>query len=567
MPQIPVYQTRVREQALEGGLQRAPDVSSGLQSVAKGLGDVSAAAAQIVERDDRAAADAADAEITGAWLQWDAENRGKYRGQNADGYQAEAQGWWRKAAETYGTKLSPRARELASSTLLRKQTSALADVTRHVGAEKERFADESALAAISRTAQLGVTTGEVGSAAQQIREQVATLGARKGWDTAMVQVEQQKHLGQMHLAHIAKLIEDPNGGGAAAAQAYYQSVKGEVPGANQPRVESMLKNSEDEQFASQFSAERAGKPLEQTLQDASKITDTQRREKVITRVKQDHALVREAQREREEKAADTAWQLFAQGKKIPEAVLSGMDGKGRVQLQEAQRARAERALAGKPVKTDWNTYIDLRERLAAGEKIALQAYTEKIGPAQMEQLLDIQIARRTTGAKQDSMLTDHQRIEAAITGLGLDVKRNTEHAAQAGMLTAEIDRRVRAASAAKGDKQLTPDEKQAIIDGVVMDKVYVDTWGRDEQRLVVALTPDEQKSAYVRVGDRNVLVSSVPKEHRMTIIRVLKRKGVPITEQAIVERYLEDQQETAAAQQKRASTTPDQHPRVNQIPR
>lgn len=557
MPQIPVYQPRVREQALDGGTLRAPDVSSGLQAVAKGLGDVSAAATQIVERDDRAAADAADAEITGAWLQWDAENRAKYRGQNAGAYQAEAQGWWRKAAETYGTKLSPRARELVSGTLLRKQTSALADVTRHVGAEKERFADESAMAAITTTAQMGVTTGDVAGAALQIRKQVADIGARKGWDTAMVQAEQQKQLGQMHLAHISKLAET----NAAAAQAYYQSVKGEVPAANQPRVEAVLKNEEDNQFAAQFSAERAGKPLEQTLQDASGITDPQRREKVITRIKQDHALVREAQREREEKAADTAWQLFAQGKKIPEAVLAGMDGRGRVQLQEAQRARAERALAGKPVKTDWNTYIDLRERIAAGEKITLQAYTEKIGPAQMEQLLDIQTARRATGARQDSMMTDHQRIEAAITGLGLDVKKNKEHAAQAGMLTAEIDRRVRAASAAKGDKQLTPDEKQAIVDGVVLDKVYVDTWGRDEQRPVVTLTPDEQKSAYVSVGGRNVLVSSVPQQDRMQIIEALRAVGRPVTEQAVVELYLRGKTNTEAKREAQRQSA------VNQIPR
>jgi len=522
MPQIPVYQTRVREQALEGGLQRAPDVSSGLQSVAKGFGHLAAAAAQIVERDDRAAADAADAEITGAWLQWDAENRAKYRGQNADGYQAEAQGWWRKAAETYGTKLSPRARELVSGTLLRKQTSALADVTRHVGAEKERFAVDSFDAAMKNTMALGVTTGNMVGASDQVRKAVAEFGARRGWDTNMVLAEQKKYLAQGHLAHIAKLIEDPNGG-AAAAQAYYQSVKGEVPEANQPRVESMLKNSEDEQFASQFSAERAGKPLEQTLQDASKITDTQRREKVITRVKQDHALVREAQREREEKAADTAWQLFAQGKKIPEAVLSGMDGKGRVQLQEAQRARAERMLAGKPVKTDAKTlaavYDMARENPEDFKKMRLSTLVERIAVNDLERVQSLQ---------RDMNKPDREKDVATTTQLMGVYTAGWKPERRAPFEAAVYDE-LNSFEKSKG-KPASYEEKKKIMGRMIVDgEVLSGSWFKnDPNKRYYEATPEERKR----------FAPTISSEDRALITSALKAEGIAApTEKQIVDRF------------------------------
>jgi hypothetical protein len=220
-----------------------------------------------------------------------------------------------------------------------------------------------------------------------------------------------------------------------------------------------------------------------------------------------------------------------------------MNGRERAQLQESMRTRSERMAQGTPVKTNMLTYIDVREKLARGETVDLRAYTEKIGKAEMEQLLDIQGAVRTGGVKQDSMLTDEGRINAAIVGLGIDKKKNPEIAAN---LTNEIDRRVRAASAAKGGKDLTADEKQGIVDRVVLDKVYVDEWGTDPQKPLALLTPEEVSKAYVRVGGRNVPVSSVPMTDRRQIVKALQATGQAATEQAIVEMYLAGQKKGPA---------------------
>lgn len=549
MPQVPLYNgPQLKTQPLQPNYQGNVDVSSGTRALSQGLMQVAEVADRIDLRDAQAEADKTETTITTEWLKWDSENRKKYQGENADGYTPAAEAWWKSAAETYGKDLTPRARALASQSLVRKQSAAMGNVLQFTAAEKERHADNVADANVATTIQFGVTTGDVAGSAEKVRSLAAEKGARKGWTTDQVQAEQAKNLSALHLAQISKLAEiDP-----AKAQAYYDANKAEVNFAQQPRVEEILRKEVDNQFATQFAAQQAGKPLSEQLKAAGEIKDPNRREKALTEIKNNHALVEAARREVEQRMSDQAWQLVGQGKKVPEALLAGMDGKERVQLQEHLRARSERLATGKPVKTDMATYIDLRERLAAGEKVNLKAYTEKIAPAQMEQLLDIQNAASKPGSiKQDSMLTDEQRIGAALTGMGINKTKDPETAAQ---FATEVDRRVRAASASKGDKPLTPDEKQKIVDSVAMDKVFVDEWGRDPQKPVFALTPEELKKAYVQVpgnvgfygtqGVRNVPLSTVPMADRAEIIRALRARGLPTTEQAIVETYLKANKKT-----------------------
>ena len=113
MAKVPQYGgPQVRDQALEGGFQRAPDVSSGLMAAGRALGQ----AGEVFDRADllraQSTADTVDTQITTEWMKWDAENRNKFRGQNVDAYEPAAQEWWKKAAETYGANLDPRAKSL-----------------------------------------------------------------------------------------------------------------------------------------------------------------------------------------------------------------------------------------------------------------------------------------------------------------------------------------------------------------------------------------------------------------------------------------------------------------------
>ena len=395
MPQVPVYGDRqVRTEALRPVLQQTPDVSSGARALAQGLGQVAEAADRIDLRDAQAKASDVDSKITSEWLKWDAstEGRTKYRGQNADGYAPAAEAWWENARKTYGQNLDPRAGALASRSLAAKRDSAIGNARTFTLAEKERHADETYAADVNTTIQFGVTSGDVASTAMQSREKAAVLGARKGWTTEQVQAEAGKNLSAMHLAQITKLTGMPNG--AALADAYYKANKAEVAFQNQARVEQVITAELDNQFATQTAAAMAGKPLSEQLAEAAKIADPARREKTLTQVRNNYALVKQAEQEQENAAADKAWQNFATGQKTPEVILSAMSGRERVQLQEAQRARSERLAAGKSVKTNpaelAKVYDMMRDDPAGFKSLRMATLTEAFAPNDIEQIARIQ---------------------------------------------------------------------------------------------------------------------------------------------------------------------------------
>lgn len=463
MARVPVYDgTQVRSSALQPVQQREIDVSSGMRAAGQALGQVADLGDKIVRRDAETEANRIDGEITAGWLQWDAENRRKYQGQNIDEYGAKAAEWWDKARETYGANLSPLVQSAIGPVLGRKKAQALGAVATHIGAEKDRFADDAGEKAALTAIEFGVDTGDTTGAANQVRKIVAERGARKGWTTEMVQADQQRLLGTLHLSAITTMAErDP-----VKARAYYEANKGEIPATAQPRVEQVLKAEGDNQFAVQFAAQRATLPLAEQLKQAGDITDPERRKKALTEIHNTYNLKKAAQAEQESAAADEAWQLVGQGKRVPESVLMRMDGKSRVQLQEhlVDRARiaAERA-EKKEHKTDWATYIDLRERLAAGEKVDLRPFANtKIAPAQLEQLLDIQTKVKDP-KKAPEVATTEQQMSAYTKVL------NLQHEKLGQFQSAAYDR-FNMHLQAKG-KEPTYEERQAILDQLTQEVV------------------------------------------------------------------------------------------------
>lgn len=459
MPQIPVYNgPQVRTNELRTVNQQAPDVGSGLRAVGQGLGAVGDAVDKIVQRDVEAEANRIDTEVTAGWLQWDAENRRKYQGQNVGEYEAKATEWWDKARETYAQAGSALARQQIGLALGRKRNQALGSVLGHVNAERERFADQSAEAAAQSSIEFGVDTGDTTGAAARVRQIAASTGARKGWTTEMVQSEQQRLLGTLHLTAITKMVE----GDPAKARAYYEANKGEIPATAQARVEQVLKAEGDNQFATQFAAKHAGLPLSEQLAKAGEISDPEKREKALLQVRNNHALVKQAEQEREAAASDRAWQMVGKGQRVPESVLMQMNGKERVQLQDHLRDRAKQAATGTPVKTDWAVYEDLRTRLAAGEKVTLAAYSTKLASGEMEKLIDFK-TKREDPKKAPEVATAEQQLGAAVSALDLKGENAGKFKAAAQDLYNEHLKRT--------GKEPTFEERQKINDALAMDHV------------------------------------------------------------------------------------------------
>jgi hypothetical protein len=458
MARVPVYDgTQVRSAPLQPVQQQPIDVSSGMRAAGAALGQVADVADKIVRRDAETEANRIDSEITSGWLRWDAENKRKYQGQNADQYQVDAEKWWADAKTKYGANLSPLVQSAVGPTLGRKHGAAMASVAGHIGAEKERFADQAYDAAQNTDIEYAVDTGDFAGVAARIKTRTAEVGSRKGWTTEQVVEEQQKRLGAMHLTAITTMAER----NPAGASKYLEDNKGEIPQQAQVRARALVDAELDNQKAKTLAAQNATKPLAEQLAAGADLPPAVR-EKYNTEVRNNHAMVKAAQGEREAVASDEAWQMVGVGKRVPESVLMRMNGRERVQLQDHLRDRAKQAATGESVKTDWAAYIDLREKLAAGEKVDLRPLTTKIAPAQLEQLLDIQTKTRDP-KKAPEVATSEQQIASFTKQMDLKNEKLGQFQSAAYDLFNEHLK-------AKG-KEPTYEERQAILDGLTKDIV------------------------------------------------------------------------------------------------
>jgi hypothetical protein len=517
MPAVPQYEgPQVRRAPLPGPMQDAGALSVQARAnqqfgqAVQGLGDI---ADKHVERElqtqAEAAANNADSEVSAAWLEWDAKARQQYRGTNVGEYATKAKEWWDKAGEEYGQKLDRRAKALVGPALQRKRTTAIGGVLQYSAAETERHADDTYAANVATSVQFGITTGDVAGAAEQVRKAAAQVGARKGWDTKQVQAEQLKNLSNLHLAHISKLAERD----AAAASAYYQANKEEIGGVYQAKVEDVLKAEGDNQFAVKKAAELASLPLGEQLAAAAKIGDPKQMEKTITRIKEQVGLKKMAQQEREQGFSDQAWQLVGQSKKVPESVLTNMDGKERVQLQDYLQKRAEHLAANgnKAVKTDPRAlakiYDMMRDDPEGFKKQRMEPLMLSIGASDMEQIARVQ--RDMLKPDSATEVATSQQQMSTYTGGFTGEKRATFEGAALSEFFAHQQ--------AKG-KPPTFEERRAILDRLVMDgEVRSGAWYKnDPNKAYYQASPEERKR----------FVPSISSEDRAMVVQALVGEGV-----------------------------------------
>jgi len=479
VPRVPTYDgPQVQQQALRPVQQGPIDVSSGVQALGRQVDKMAMDWAQAQAND-------VDVRISQDWMKWEAENRPKYQGANGKDYPAAADAWWKKAAETYGKDLDPITRQLISPALSRKQVGALGAAQQFAVAETERHFTETTAARIDTEVQMGVTTGQVAGARANISDAVATLGVRRGWSPEQVQAETGKQLGRLHAAHIENLARvNPD-----AAMQYFEANKAEVPAAAQPRITEVLTGEADNRFARTRAAELAALPFKEQLAEAAKEANPARREKLLVAVKQNQASVKEAERQDQEAAADAAWRNYVdKGRTVPEALIQRMNANDIRALREHQRLRAERAVTGEKVRTDWKVYLDLRERLFAGENVDLRPFTEQIAPAQLEQLVDVK-TRTRDAKKAPEAVTMEQQVGAVVTELKL------QNAEKGRFMSAAYDEF--AAHQRRTGKEPTYDERQAIIDRLTTEVVTKPGMLWDSKEKPYNL-PREQRAALTR---------------------------------------------------------------------
>ena len=525
---VPSYESpRLQRADLSGGenKSRAVPLETGTTAglLAEAANSASEIGDRIQKRRDLDEAFRVETQVLSDYSAFEQNLRKTRRGASAIGVVDEVDKWWSKLDQTYGKDVTPRVKELTMKSLARARAQALEATGRYQLAEEDRAQVESFNAVNGQEIQRAITDGSpevIAGAKGKIDAAVRVFGATRGWGAEQVAAETQKWNNVLHTQAVNALVDKS----PEQAKAYFEANRAEIDSGNHARISGMIDKAVTERKAVDNAAAWATMPFEDAIKKAGEIADPDERKLTIAAVRELQADKNVANALREKEASDKVWQAVASGaplRALPKALLEQMGGKERVQVNahyEAERKRREAEAKGVSVKTDMALYEQLMG-LPPDEfkKVQFSTFADRISRGDMEQLINRKAALKDPKAANEVASTE-QQMGGYINSMGLKDEKK-------GMFTkAAYDEFNQFRSANK--REPTYDERQKILDRLSMAN---DGGWFGAAKSYYQATTLEEKNKFVN--------DTVPEADRKAIIEEIKKRGRPVTVQAILDMY------------------------------
>lgn len=531
MPTVPSYGgPQVQQAPLRGGENTTRAVPTAAGSTASavggaltGLGEVGD---RIQERRDLDEAFRVETKVLADYSAFEQNLRKTRRGAAAKDVTNDVDQWWSKLDETYGQDVSPRVKQLTMKSLARARAQSLESVGRYQMAEEDRAQVQSFNSVNGTEIQNAITNGKpevIASAKEKIAASVNAFGATRGWTAEDAAAEKLKWFNMLNIQAVEGMV-DAN---PKAARAYFEANRSEIDSAHHKRLDDMIERKVTDRAATENAAKWAALPFEEAINKANEITDPEEKRKTVAAVKELQSEKNIALQLAERQASDTVWQLVANNvplSKLPEAVLSRMNGRERVQVNDyyaAERRRREAEAKGQEVKTDPAVYGEVLAALRAdpsGTKPEAYKNLSRSDILALQKHKD-SILRAKEG-KAPEVATAEQQMGTYINTM--DLKGEKKGAFQ--KTAYEAFEQYRAANG----KEPNFEERQKILDRASMQIVtdYGVLW--DSKKPFFEATP-EQRANYVN--------KTIPESERKAIAEALALEGKPYSLMNVMEKW------------------------------
>lgn len=490
MPRVPVYNdTTVRPQALPDARVVAPrsdlpQVGHELSVAGSDLGEIAKREQELRDADRLFRT---EAQMRDDYLKFETSLQDR-RGQNAWGATADVEKWFNDNGQKYTDGLeTDRQRRLFVPKLTELKQQSLERASSYEAQQRRVSLEESAKASIQSATNLAAASWNspdaIASAKRDITQRIAVQAGFNGWTPERRAAEETANLTNLHKQVLQAMVDkDPQ-----AAAKYFADNKGEIAGADQAEIGRLVEDG----GIRERSQKESDAILAQSSNEAEALAVARKfegklRDAVVERVKAGFADAHAAAEADQRKTADMAWDYFGRFNHvsdIPTSVLDKLDGRTlhTMQVQERQEK----------VQTNWETYSQLFEQakndLASFKKVDLRGYQGDLAPAQLKQLIELQKA--PLASPDIAQLS--QQLSVAHNLLKLK-KPEDKGAFDSAVQTALADEQ-----AAKGDKKLTYDERQKVIDrmmtqGEIKDGGWFGLWSPNRTFYQVAGTSDAE---------------------------------------------------------------------------
>lgn len=168
------------------------DVSSGAESLGRGVANIGAAVKVRADKDDLELAFDAEMRLTDAWSQWNSASQPNYTGANAKNYEADAAAGGTRHASSTRPGCNQGAQRLVNRSLMEKRTAALMNVRNFSMQEQERHSTNVLNANVQSTVDYAVENG-AGLGRGQVIDMIGAFGKLHGFCLEEMRTRPEKH--------------------------------------------------------------------------------------------------------------------------------------------------------------------------------------------------------------------------------------------------------------------------------------------------------------------------------------------------------------------------------------
>jgi hypothetical protein len=576
MPLIPTYDgPQLKQAALDGGYQQAPDVSSGKMAIAKGLDDVAKVVDKIDLEQSTIQAQNAELKIRTAWYETDAKLRQEYSGEKIGGYQAAVNDWWKEAPQKFGSELSPRAQMLASKSLVTAQDAALKTTFTHVAsvhseqvkqnaANSIAIEQNSAVADVNKTGSTANTAVYVDNIIKKNEDQAKL----NNWSADELSLKNLKDATAANLGVISALQAN----NPSAAKAYFDEVKKD-PTRFDPKkvddVERLLKPLSDAQEGGNtaravFEAAMDGKSLNAEIpykdldkelskkygDDPTKLAaarqELDRQVNVWNKTQSEHEAgavegifgLKNKGMSAAQIKAQPEWQNLSQ--KNQAHLIKQWQDESDAQLSRSVNRMAlverQKEMAAAPMMLEMFSNPEALTKVSRAQIVQMAPV---IGMDNAHKLIQMQSTYAGSQAKLSEARIDNDMFDAVAASVaGIDPKpkaSDKDAVLKAWNLRNAIETEIGQRQQA-GKGELSRADKEKIATEVAARKVKEPGWFGSEVS-AATLSPKALSEAKVVVGNKTIPINSVPTDEFASVKASLARRGLPSDDVSVVREW------------------------------
>lgn len=471
-------------------------------------------------------------------------------GKDALGLSADLGGAYDKFSGDLIATMNPRQQLAAQKQAVNKHAQIVRTLDNYGSAQMNEYETAATNGAITNSQNLAAANAtDPLRVSQEVAKQqaiVASYAEHQGLSPDARDSMMGKVLTGTHVGVINQLLASDQD---TAAQAYFDAAKGQINGEALAGVQKALEEG-SLRGQSQRQSDQILKDTEtesDALDQAKAITDPKLRDAVQSRVVQEWALRKQAQRDDTEQTMVGAANLIDKNpgkgvRAIPPSTWTSLSVGERTQLELYAKRNQEPG----GVKTDWDAYYTL-QRFASSDdpkdqetfaNMNLMAFRSKLGNAEFKQMIEAQAAARkkdVNGAHQVFATegVQQQVIDQALVGIGVNPAPpkpgTTNYDATISQRVVDFRRAVRDAVAtreARSGKKLTEPEVQDVVDTLMTPiSPAVSHWFSANE---------PARYAFETPGKTITTTAQIPPSERKLMEDALRRAGRPVTDAALL---------------------------------